>query len=66
MIEEKEKEKKGSFFTSWFDKKEFIIPEIVIPESISIDMEDEESESELHSEIPESENIIIELGDEEN
>ena len=41
--------KTGDFFTSWFDKKEFTIPEIEIPESITLDMESEESEEEEDS-----------------
>ena len=48
-VEEKKKEKTElgkSYFTSWFDKKEYDCPEITIPESISLSLEDEESENE--------------------
>ena len=42
---ERTEEKTGDFFTSWFDKKAYTIPEITIPESISLDLEDLESEN---------------------
>jgi hypothetical protein len=46
MVRQRMEEKTGNFFTAWFDKKELLIPEIEIPESISLDLEGEESEEE--------------------
>ena len=47
-IEINNEEKTGTFFTSYFNKKEHVIPEIEIPESLSlaVDSEGEEEEEE--------------------